>query len=215
MINYNKELSIQITLSGFSFQIDTPQRKGKGFVASYDIDSAIANCDTLDTIIEWSNSEVLIVPIELFDHSLVEESLMAVGFLSQDDRERAMYRVCNEYVALWAMSAELYDYLKMKFPNAEHTHSLLELLSRSANHRGAIALDVDNSGILHIAVWGESVLLHAMSVQVNATEDILFYVRKLSTEADYMMQYDILLTRNIESEVQNLLSHYYDNIFIL
>lgn len=215
MMNYNKELSIQISLSGFSFQIDTPHRKGGGFVASYDIDSVISNSETLNTIIEWSNSQVMIMPVEFFDHPVVEESLMAIGLLVNDQSERAIYRVCDEYVALWVISVELYDYLRIKFPVAEHTHSLLELINRTRNHFNSIAIDVDNSGVMHIVVWGELQMLQALSVEVTSAEDILFYVRKFSAQYDSLMQYDILLTPSVDVETQKLLSQYYKNIFVL
>lgn len=210
MTQHNKELSIQITLGGFSFLLNTPTRQTRAEYTTYDLDSALAGNYSLDTIIEWSVPNVLIIPFELFDHGSIDSYLQSAALLDPKS-ERSMFAVKDEYVAVWAVDKELYDYIKLRMPSAEQTHSLLTMVATKPAPRNSVAIDLDSTSLLHLCVWSEFGLESAQCVQVGAAEDILFFIRRFST-FDTLMEYTLYLGGGIDSNAQRLLHQYYPRV---
>ncbi len=175
MANNTKELSIQITLSGFSFSINTLDVVRGGCVASYNLDSVLnEECYLLDAEVQWSTPGVLIMPYELFNHSAVEAYLQSASLLNRVTQQ-PLFAVQGDYVAVWAVQSELYEYVEQRLPSAVNTHSLLKVIGLCDNRSGVVAIELDDSMTLHLAVGATSGISVARTLSVSSFEDVLFY----------------------------------------
>lgn len=212
MVNTNKELSIQITLGGFSFQINSYARQLSGELSSYEFDSVLAEHYDLTCGIEWSVTSVLIIPFDVFDHSCIDHYLISAGMM-REGLDRSMFAVRGEYVAVWAVEESLVDYLETRIPNAEHTHSLLSLLAQYNHLRNAIVIDIDKTDLMHIAVWRHDGLETALSTPVSSATDVLFFCRRLS-KSDEMISYNVVFHGGVDRRVVQLIANYYKNVTV-
>ncbi len=175
MANNAKELSIQITLGGFSFFINTHDTLRGGTVDSYELDSALTDeCYELDAHVQWSVPGVLIIPYELFDHNAVDAYLQSAS-LMDPSFQHSLFAVHGDYVAVWAVEQELYDYITHRLPHATHSHALLSAIGNCDKRTGVIALELDDAETLHIAAGAPSGIAAARSLVVTSFEDVLFY----------------------------------------
>ncbi len=204
--NHQKELSIQITLGGYSFLIATDRLLSSGEVEDYDFDSKLEGFYNLSTLVKWSVPSVLIIPFELFDHRYIDNYLLNASMLDKE-KQRSLFAVRGNWAAVWSVEKNLYEYLNQRVPSAEHNHSLLSLLDESFN-TPALCIQIDSASLLHIVLWSEYGLEAAHSVQIKSTEDILFYSSQLAQER--AVENPILHIRgNIEESTKELLSKYY------
>lgn len=207
-----KELSIQISLGGFSFKINSPHLKLSGELECYDFDSVLSSAYDLPSNIEWSVPNVLIVPFELFDHSCIDHYLLSASMM-REGSDRSMFAVRGEYVAVWAVENSLAQYLDTRLPQAEHTHTLLSILNQYNYVRRTIVVDVDNANLMHIAIWGDDGLQTAISTQIDCDQDVLYFCRRLS-KTDEMIDYKVICLDRVEQSVCELLAQYYHNITV-
>ncbi len=176
MSTRHKELSIQITLSGFSFSIRTLDCRSDGSLPSYDFDSVLEQHYSLSAYLEWSTPATLILPLEVFDHSLTSSYLESCG-LYNADRHEALFAVLGEYVAVWAVDAQLYNFIKQRMPSANHTNSLLDVIEQTGSNDLTIVLDT--AAVMHLAYKKHGELVMANSMKITTIEDVLFYLKKL------------------------------------
>lgn len=211
--NTDKELSIQINLGGFSFSINTPHLKAKESVDTYDFDSKLKNFYHLNTITEWSMPQVMIVPFDLFDHSATESYLQSAKMIDKT-KQKAMFAVNGEIVALWAVDKKLYESINAKIINLQHTHSLLKLINKQTPKNNATAIYIDTAKLMHIAMWSEYGLETAQSIKVKTPQDILFYIKLLAAKNENITQRIKITGNNISHETINLIKGYYQNVEI-
>ncbi len=181
---YQKELSIQITLGGFSFWVSSQELETSGALSCYDFDSVLEGRYSLSSVVEWSVPQVLIIPFELFDHSSIDNYLAAAAMLNRAT-DRSMFAVRGEYVAVWAVSCELYDYISSRLPSAEHTHSLLrtiDSLSAYEQSGDTMIVEIDSAYTMHLALLANGKLEYAHSMKVQSPEDVLFYTKRIAQE---------------------------------
>lgn len=209
---YNKELSIQVTLSGFSFSIDTPTSKRNGRSASYDFDSSLADNYSLSSVVEWSVPSALVIPYEVFDHRSIDSYLLGASMIDPLT-QRSIFAVRGEYVVVWSVDKELDDYLAQRLVDVEHSHPLLRLLQYRAT-TPTVIVEVDSALVMHIAIRGMYGLEAAHSVRINNVEDILFYVTTLCGEHQISSP-KVVITSKISDSTLEFLSRYYSNIRIL
>lgn len=209
---YNKELSIQVTLSGFSFYIDTPSMQSSTEVDSYDFDSSLSESYSLSSVVEWSLPSALVIPYEIFDHRSIDNYLLSAAMLDPL-KQRSIFAVKGDYVVVWSVDRELYDYLNERLTNAEHSHSLLRLLQYKTP-APSVVIEIDNTPVMHIVVNGVYGPEAAHSVRINGTEDIIFYIKTLLDERQITSP-SIVFTSELDNLSLELLSQYYPNIQLL
>ncbi len=204
--NYQKELSIQISLGGFSFLVETPEGQINGAEECYDFDKSLELYYSLPTIVEWSVPSVLIVPFELFDHRYIDDYLLSAYMLDKN-RQRSLFAVRGDFVAVWSVDKELYEYLGSRIEAAEHNHTLLRLLENNYAEN-LLLVEVDSSSVLHIVLWSQYGLEAAHSVQIKCAEDILFYAAELSRQRE-VSEPRMCVSGQMDSEVIDMLARYY------
>ncbi len=206
---YKKELSIQVTLSGFSFSIDTPSCQRNGGSESYDFDSKLADSYSLSSVVEWSLPSALVIPYEIFDHRSIDSYLLGASMLDPLS-QRSIFAVRGEYVVVWSVDKELDDYLSQRLVNVEHSHPLLRLLQYRAT-TPTVIIEVDDALVLHILIRGIYGLEAAHSVRINNVEDILFYITTLCNEHQISSP-KLVITSFLNDSTLEFLSNYYSEI---
>ncbi len=213
---YQKELSIQITLSGFSFSLTTPQCTTSGVYESYEFDTVLEPYYALESVVEWSVPQVLIVPFELFDHSSIDHYLSTAAMLNPQS-ERSMFAVRDSYVAVWAVRDELYDYIDSRLLNAGHTHSLLRVIQSAmeseAKQNSLMVIDIDDALTMHLALRVSEELEYAHSIKIVSAQDVLFYAKRIAQERAVASPSIVMSGSGVES-AYILLSRYFTDITI-
>ncbi len=209
---YQKELSIQITLSGFSFSVDTPRHTGNGVVESYDFDANIAEFYQNSAVVEWCVPSVLIIPFEHFFHGSIDNYLQAASMLDKRT-ERSVFAVKGDVVAVWSVENELYDYISSRLTNVEHSHPLLRLIDMETRS-SAIIVEVDSASIMHIVSKSEYGLEAAHSVKINAVDDIIFYAKQLSTQSSLTAP-TLYVTGGVDEFGMELMAQYFNEVIKL
>lgn len=204
----NIEISIQITLDGFSF---LAQKGGllvaKGSFAHYDLSAVAQMVGSPDVVrIYCSVPCVEVVPAELFDSSCAYHYLKAANKLSMGDVVLTMYD--HDLVVVWAIASSLYDQVQAQWPCAEWRHPLGEISASEDGQSIQVLLD---GRVAHVAVFDDLGLCAIKSVQYNDAQDLLYVVRRMS-KMDLLGAYRLVMVGVIDGGMQELFGRYYSNV---
>lgn len=212
----NKELSIQVTLNGFSFRILSPDSQygarvvASGNIASYDLSSdwRIAQSEFSCAYVSWSVPETTIIPAAVFNEQLAELYLNSVGVTSVTPKNIPMYSRQGAYASVWAANSAILAAIETITPVVANTHPLLQLISAETAQRESVKVYIDAANVAHIGIWDYSSLVTAESVALASAEDLLYFVRRFSA-ADPFMVYRVELLGNISPRIEALFAQYY------
>ncbi len=210
----NTELSIQITLNGFSFSINSPQNspnKTLQNVKGFDL-TPLQQFQNIPTTAEWSTPMVQIIPYDLFDHTEPEKYLTSTHMIDKQT-QRTMFAVNQDLVAIWAVDQKIYDTLDQTLLSIQHTHSLLKLLLTAPPTPNHTYIYIDPVGLMHLLMFSEYGLETAQSLRIASPTDLLFHIKLLSTRNPALTNTIHLLGRTA-TRPQNiqLLQSYFPNI---
>lgn len=210
----NRELSIQITLGGFSFRAISPDgtttASGESVGYDFDTDLRLSEDRFNNCFCTWSTTEVMITPRAIFDENLAEQYLIAGGFIPATSRNayRVMHQIGQTCVAIWAVDTALAMCIENHFQGAIHSHPLLSIIESSPTERECVKIFIDNTFVAHICIWDHRGLVTAQSVKLSSNEDLLYYIRRFSP-ADPFMVYRIYISGEVSESLEALISSYY------
>lgn len=216
----NRELSIQVTLGGFSFRIlslDDPYRGGviaRGDFAGRDFGSdwRVAQGGFQQATVCWSTPNVTTIPLSLFDERLTLNYLSAVGIIGVESITNPsivpMYGVSKDVVVVWAADSNVVASIDAVAPIVANSHPLLLLIDGEVACRECVKVYVDQYSVAHIVIWDYAGLLVSESVQITSPYDLLYLVRRFSL-SDPFMVYRVELFGDISPSMERLFANYY------
>lgn len=221
MNNYSstKEISIQISLDGYSFMMHEPQ-SGHVFHAFECQDhnfSLLTEYLTLDhqgiTVI-WNTDSVQVIPLEIFDESLCGQYMEMSNLKDLTKSELSLWSAHHggQWVAIWQADAGVYQALQETLQGLEplHIHPLLMQTEEEPSPE-TVAINL-LSNIAHIKIYNRlGELTFAESMVVNNYNDILLIARQGAIE-DTFKQYRILITGQGKEELSELMAIYYGRV---
>lgn len=212
-----RELSIQITLNGFSFYVVDSATSTVIYQNSYCNQDFLTACNyepylnqQYDNIyICWSVAQVQAVPKEVFDPSYAEMYMEAINTDLTGSRVLCDDRCSTNSVMVWSADAVLYDLLSEAYPEAMHYHPLgLGFDLKETNF-----IDIMADGVTaHIKIFDTVGLKVAESAIYHSAEDLLYYIKKLSAGHNSFAVYRLRLALYYGDMLSEFLNAYYPSI---
>lgn len=206
-----REISIQITLNGFSF---CSSKDGviisRGEFDHYDFHSVFGeDFAQYRVYVGWLQERVMLVPGELFDACLCREYLEASNLYNPSNQTLHDATMSHRGVALWQVETTLMEEIMAIFPEAIHYHPLQ--LEMDYEDSDAINL-VKINDIVSITIFNTAgQLVVAQSVEFTSATTLLYVVRKLSS-FDVYARLGIRIWADHFDGLDELFSRYYTNI---
>lgn len=173
----SRELSIQITLGGFSFCVS---QNGKFLYGSssttFEFESIVGDASRYTSVVVgWSTDAVLLVPATIFDPAMADDYLWAANLV--DPLASSLYNGSfdEQIVAVWSVDAQQLSVLQTLFPAAYHYH----LLQVDVQYSEADSVRVSVVGdVANVVISTRDGLYAAESIRFSTPEDLLFFVTK-------------------------------------
>lgn len=177
MINNSlRELSIQVTLNGFSFVIHEQGRQvWSGSSLGHDLQTAIAAYPHLTAPfcahwIVWHTNQVVLFPAQVIDNEQHEDYLSLAGWAV----ECPLHSTHGEVGLVWNADKVTLGVLNHYFPMAQHIHPLQQQM----DCEGLMVALCDNMAHITLVEQGELKVAH--SVELNSDSDLLYYLQRLT-----------------------------------
>lgn len=174
----SRELSIQITLGGFSFCVTQNGEFLYGSnTKSYEFGTVIGSNIYSSVYVGWSCNNVMLIPAEVFDEQYAVAYLRAENILSPMSRAVYNHTFDHKITALWAVNSAVYDAVEALFPEAYHYHNLQvdTMLTRRESVRVSVVENIAN-----VVVATQEGMYAAETIEVSNVEDLLYFVSKLN-----------------------------------
>lgn len=221
MNNYNstKEISIQISLDGYSFMMHDPE-SGQVFHAvecqdhNFSLLSDYLTLEHSGVTVIWNSAQAQVIPMEIFDESLCAKYMAMSNLtdLTRDEVSLWSAHHSGQWVALWQADAQVYQALQTAFQDQElrHLHPLLIEVEEEPSPETVTINLMGNTA--HIKIYNRmGELTFAESAVINNYNDILLLVRQGAVE-DTFKQYRILITGQGKEELSELMATYYGRV---
>lgn len=203
----NRELSIQITLNGFSFAIS-----GGGQVLysdryyGYDFPALLSEQPPFDTVnIGWSTDMVQLIPASLFDPAYCAEYLRCTNMMPPQSVVLYDFTEDNQIVAVWSVSSAIFDAVSSLYPESDHYHNLLIDLSMASAESVRVSVI---AGMANIVVSSTQGLWVAESVAEIVPADLLYITSKLSA-VDSFARYSLHFTADDTTPYTDIFSQHF------
>lgn len=227
----NTELSIQISLGGFSFSLHTYDSAPQlGAVSSrmelyastiYTHDLSIiaqsVYADPIDRVVVYcANDKVTVIPREVYDPQCAKLYLDALNLCALGDRVMTTAPPSGDQVIVWAFDGAMADYVEHLYPHTQWSHPLGELIDRGlARNQGATIDVMLLGGMANIAIFDtQSRLYAARSVRYNTVEDLLYFVHKMAIYDPHHTS-ALTLYGEVTEDMQAVFGQYYPNLSVL
>lgn len=223
MNNYSsstKEISIQISLDGYSFMMHDLQ-SGYVFHAFECMDhnfSLIQDYLMLDhsagVRVVWNVDQAQVIPMEIFDESLCLKYMEMANLKSLVKAEVSLWEAHHQgqWVAIWQADAQVYQRLMETLENQQttHTHPLLIQIEEEPSPETVTINLLGHTA--HIKIYNRlGELTFAESMAVSNYNDLLLMVRQSAVE-DTFKQYRILIAGDQAQELSEFMSQYYGRV---
>lgn len=175
----SRELSIQITLGGFSFSVS---QNGKFLYGSqsntFEFESIIGDSSRYTAvIIGWSCDTVLLIPASIFEPEMVASYLLAANLTEPTTSSLWNNTLDSQISAAWSVDCEILDEIERLYPNAYHYHNLQ--VDVQCTEQESVRISVTDS-IANVVVSTRDGLYAAEAIRFSSAEDLLFFVTKIN-----------------------------------
>lgn len=181
----NRELSIQITLSGFSFCIaQSGVLQYSVECDHFDFGSAPGFSESFDNVyVGWATELVQMVPADIFEQEYLYRYQEAANMLPP--RSWVLYNntVNAGMVAVWSVNYAIYNSIISLFPRAYHYHNLQIDIAKT--YRECVRVSVCRS-YSNIVVCGLDHLQACQTMRGCTPESMLYYALRLNSSDHFM-----------------------------
>lgn len=210
-VENHRELSIQITLSGFSFSMADNGGRHRLYseqLDHYDFATAIDRETQFDSIkIGWATDLVQLIPTEIFDESYTISYLKSANMLPPASVALFNQTLIPSITAVWSVHQAIFEAIDSLYPTAYHYHNLLVDISLLEKQSVRVTIDTDTA---NITVANAEGLWAAETVKVTTPENLLYTIMKLNAvdsftrntltiTANNLQAYTELINRNFVS----------------
>lgn len=218
----SRELSIQLSLNGFSFVVFdlSPGGGGEAILRSVayrenDIESILQREPMLTAIepplervfVSCSTDHVLLIPQPLFEPERAEQYLVAANMYVPGMTTLSNNLLSAQAAAVWQVDAGSAAGLLQLYPGALFYHPLLlELEATPANHIHAI-LDGE---LVHLTICHDR-LYAAESFRAETPEELLYYILRL-VKHDGFTSYRLVLTGEGAERLRGFFDRYFNEV---
>ncbi len=213
---YNSEISIQIYLDGFSVLSHTQQGQFVQRCSVLDaptLQNAIG--DRVVSYVEFSSSQVALVPSEIFDSASPIEHLLSSGLACTHEVCYVQELAQHSLFVVWAVDRAVSDVLESLLdPSIAFVHSIssaLQIDTGSFNPTVVIdfASGAQQAYLLH---YNLGRLQDYLAVSTIVATDILYYVRNFELsqkDTAHRQSMTFVLRGEVPSDLLRLLNNYY------
>ena len=189
-----RELSIQVTLDGFSFA-----------VVENGVDVRVALCDAsglsglaasaagYDAVyVGWATDMVQVVPAAIFDADYVVQYQTAANMVAPNSAVLYNDTLCSGVVAVWSAPEEIYSYLAELFgvEKVYHYHNIQADIASCYSESVRVTVC---EGMANIVICSVEGLQCAEAVAETRAENLLYYATKLNSD-DHFARHSLWLT---------------------